>query len=70
MARAFGARGRSYAAPQTSLFSVDRVRISVFSQQHLFIIKGKGYESGLNDHQRENALIFYEIPLTDFTTNL
>ena len=51
-------------------FSVDRVGISVFSQQYLFIIKGTGYENELNDDQRENALIFYEILLTDFTTNL
>ena len=70
VACAFDARGHDYCTPQTPLFSVDRVAISVISRQYLFVIKGKGYENELNDHQRENALIFSEILFTDFTTNL
>ena len=39
---------------------------SIFSKQNQYIINGKGYENWLNDHQRGNALIFYQILPTYF----
>ena len=35
-------------------------RMSVFSQNHQYIIKTKGYENWKHDHQWGNALIVYE----------
>ena len=54
MACAFGVRGRSYAAPQTSLFFQLTGLESLFSPNNIY---SSSKEKVMKvDHQRENAL--------------